>query len=265
MKANDRRSRSFDSGVTRMPRSPTTIRSPARRSRRRRQKARPSRHHDHGVHALVFDFDPLLADAHVGAVVGGGVEIFRRAPVAFHRRAGAASPESDRRAAQAPAARASRRSSDEPVGRLHLQPQVGRLAIGAADAELFHFEAAVILHDLVEDVLHDVGVDQVAFRFDHFLKWHRTSIVAARKATTVSTTHEAGGTARPTTANTDHLSWWQAERLRALISPVLPAPARPPQSPRCAPETARRNTRPGNRTSSIAAYPPAGSGSTPSA
>ena len=39
MKANASRSRSFDSGATRMPRMPTTMRSPARRSRRRRQKA----------------------------------------------------------------------------------------------------------------------------------------------------------------------------------------------------------------------------------
>ena len=37
MKANASRSRSFDSGTTRMPRSPTTIRSPRRRSRSRRQ------------------------------------------------------------------------------------------------------------------------------------------------------------------------------------------------------------------------------------
>jgi hypothetical protein len=40
--------------------------------------------HDHGVHALVFGFDPLVADAHVSAVVGGGVEIFGRAAVALH-------------------------------------------------------------------------------------------------------------------------------------------------------------------------------------
>jgi hypothetical protein len=65
------------------------------------------------------------------------------------------------------------------VRRLHLEFQIGRLAVGPADAELLHFEPAVVLHDLVEDVLHDVGVDQMAFGFDHFLKWHRTSIVAA--------------------------------------------------------------------------------------
>jgi hypothetical protein len=45
--------------------------------------------------------------------------------------------------------------------------------MGDSDAELLHFEPAAILHDLVEDVLHDVGIDQVALCLDHFLKWHR--------------------------------------------------------------------------------------------
>ncbi len=42
MNANASRSRSFDSGTTRMPRMPTTTRSPWRRSRSLRQTARPS-------------------------------------------------------------------------------------------------------------------------------------------------------------------------------------------------------------------------------
>ena len=53
--------------------------------------------------------------------------------------------------------------------RFHLQAQVGWLAVGAADAKLFHLEAAMMLDHLVEDVLHHVGVDQVALRFDDFL------------------------------------------------------------------------------------------------
>ena len=36
----------------------------------------------------------------------------------------------------------------------------------------------LILDHRVEDLLHDVGVDQVAFGLDHFLKWHRNLIVA---------------------------------------------------------------------------------------
>src|ERR1035438_3135111 len=62
--------------------------------------------------------------------------------------------------------------------RFHLQAQVGGLAVGAADAKLFHLEAAVMLHHFVEDVLHYVGVDQVAFRFDNFLYRHKRFLVA---------------------------------------------------------------------------------------
>ena len=57
------------------------------------------------------------------------------------------------------------------------QPQIRRLGIGEADPELLHLESAAVLHDLVEDVLHDMGVDQVALGFDHFVEWHRNSIV----------------------------------------------------------------------------------------
>ena len=66
------------------------------------------------------------------------------------------------------------------VRRFHLHAQVGGFRVGAADAELLHFEPAVILHDLIEDVLHDMGVDQVAFGFDHFLKWHQNTILRLR-------------------------------------------------------------------------------------
>src|ERR1035441_8453658 len=226
MKANERRSRSFDSGITRMPRSPTTIWSPERRSHRRRQYARPAAnttmasfrsereavallrfrnhadaaqphhdlvaraqvaqtaavrapcgHHHHGVHSLVLHFDPLLAIAHVGPVIGGGVELLRRAAVALHRRQlGVAGIGWGAAQAQQLVQQAEERTL---VRRLHFESQIGRFTIGLADAELLHFETAVVLHDLVEDVLHDVGVDQMAFGFDHFLKWHRTSIVAA--------------------------------------------------------------------------------------
>ena len=127
-------------------------------------------HHDHGVHPLILDFGPLLADADVGAVIGGRVEIFRRAAVAFDRAEDGVAGV-DRGAAEL------QQAVEEPperfvVRRLYLEAEIGRVAIRASDAELLHFEAAVILHDLVEDVLHNVRVDQVAFGFDHFLDWH---------------------------------------------------------------------------------------------
>ena len=52
---------------------------------------------------------------------------------------------------------------------LQLQAQVGRLGVGAADAELFDFKPAVVFDHRVEDLLHDVRIDQVALGFDDFL------------------------------------------------------------------------------------------------
>ena len=169
MKANASRSRSFDSGTTRMPRSPTTMGRPSA-GRAGGGRPRALAHHDHGVHALILDLDPLLADAHKSAVVGGGIEIFGGAAVALHlAQHGIAGFRG--RAPQL------QEVVEEPlqgafVGRLHLKPEIGGVAVGSPDAELLHFEPAVMLHDLVEDVLHDVGIDQVAFGFDHFLDWH---------------------------------------------------------------------------------------------
>ena len=103
-----------------------------------------------------------------GAVIGGGVEILGRAAIALHGlQLGVAGI--DRRAAEAEQlakasapCRASSRGFD-------FQAQIGRLAVGAADAELLHFEAAVVFDHRVEDVLHDVGIDQVALGLDDFL------------------------------------------------------------------------------------------------
>jgi len=63
------------------------------------------------------------------------------------------------------------------AGGFQLQPEIGRLAVGAANAELLDFEAAVVFDDLVEDLLHDVRVDQVALGLDYFLKLHRNLIL----------------------------------------------------------------------------------------
>jgi hypothetical protein len=127
-------------------------------------------HHDHGVHALILHLNPLLPVAYRGAMVGGRVEILRRAAVALHR-------------AQRRVARVHRRAAqlqqgfEKPVQRsfvrrLHLQPEIRCLAIGAADAELVHLEAAMEFHDLIEDALHHVRIDQVSFGLDYFLQWH---------------------------------------------------------------------------------------------
>src|SRR5580658_6259154 len=60
-------------------------------------------------------------------------------------------------------------------GRFDTQPQVRGIAVGAADTELLHFEAAARFDHFVEDLLHDVRIDQVAFGLDDFFKWHETT------------------------------------------------------------------------------------------
>ena len=49
------------------------------------------------------------------------------------------------------------------------QAQIGGIAIGAADTKLFDFKAAIRLNHLVENLLHNVGIDQMAFGLHHFL------------------------------------------------------------------------------------------------
>ena len=56
------------------------------------------------------------------------------------------------------------------------QAEIGRLAVGAADAELFDFESAVGFDDLVEDLFHEVGIDEVAFGLDNFFKGHEIPV-----------------------------------------------------------------------------------------
>ena len=84
MKANESRSRSLDSGrdadAAHADHDAVALAQVAQAA----AEGASFVDHDHGVHALVFGLDPLLADAHVGAMVGGGVEILRGAAVALH-------------------------------------------------------------------------------------------------------------------------------------------------------------------------------------
>src|SRR5260370_32955973 len=108
-------------------------------------------------------------------MVGGGVKILRSAAVAFH-------------GAQLRVAWIERRATEAEQllqqvvhgflrGSFDLQAKVGRVAIGAPDAELLDFEAAVIFDNFVEDFLHDMRVDQVALGLDYFLELHRSFIL----------------------------------------------------------------------------------------
>ncbi len=178
MKAKARRSRSLASGTTRMPRRPTTMRSPARRSRSRRHRARPS------ATTIMASMRWFSTSIHFWLRAAPGCDDWwwNRNPRArtcrAPPRAAAASPVST--GAQPSSSRlCSRRSSAEASGVSTFSRRYEGSLLVRPIAELFHFEAAAVLHDLIEDVLHDVGVDQVAFGFDHFLEWHRVTIVAA--------------------------------------------------------------------------------------
>ena len=91
MKANASRSRSFDSGTTRMPRMPTTTRSPWRRSRRRRHAARPP-----SITTIAsmrwFSTSIQRPRAHLCAMIGGRIKILRSAAIAFHRESASPCP-----------------------------------------------------------------------------------------------------------------------------------------------------------------------------
>jgi hypothetical protein len=54
--------------------------------------------------------------------------------------------------------------------RLDAETKARRVGVGATDVEVLYFKTAVELNDGVEDLLHDVGVDEMAFCFDDFLQ-----------------------------------------------------------------------------------------------
>ncbi len=105
--------------------------------------------------------------ADFGALVGGGVEVFRGAAVAVDE-AGFGVAGIDRGAAEAEEL-AEHLVHELAGGRFDAKPEMGRFAVGAPDLKDFDFKAALILDHGIEDALHDVTVDQVALRFDGFV------------------------------------------------------------------------------------------------
>jgi len=79
MKAKARRSRSFDSGTTRIPRMADNYLIAFLEIAQAAAKGalglvRQTSDHDHRVHALILHLDPLALRADEGFVIGGGVE-----------------------------------------------------------------------------------------------------------------------------------------------------------------------------------------------
>ena len=100
-------------------------------------------------------------------MIGGGVEIFRRATIALHHHEHGVA-RIDRRAAQAEELAEELLHVGGALG-FNLQAQVRVVGVGAADLELLHFKAAVVFDHRVEDPLHQVRIDQVAFGLNDFL------------------------------------------------------------------------------------------------
>ena len=123
---------------------------------------------EQGVHTLVAGFVPRVAVADKGPVIGRGVEIFGGAAVAFDSLEGGIAGVSGRAAE----AEELREHSFEMllVGGLDAHAELGGFAVGAADVELFDLEPSAEFDDGVEDLFHDVRVDQVAFCFDDLLQ-----------------------------------------------------------------------------------------------
>ena len=162
MNAKPRRSRSRNSGVTRMPSWPQTTDSPAFTSRSLRQAGRPSGDDDHRVHPLLLDLHPPSAHAHVRAVVGGRVEVVRHAAVLLGRL--------DERVALAHRVAAPRWSAAAAAHRARC-PSAAVIRISMREASslvrpMSNFRIsywALIFDDLVEDCRQMAGVDQVSF------------------------------------------------------------------------------------------------------
>ena len=163
MNANPRRSRSWNSGRTRMPSSPQTTRSPARTSRSLRHAARPSRTTTTASIRWPSTSTHPPAVAYLRPVVRGRVEVVGDEAVA--RRG-------EPRLAVAPGMAA---QGDELLDQL-AQPLAGvrgdaqlelrELLVGAADREPQHVEAGAALDDLVEDRGEQPRVDEMSLGLD---------------------------------------------------------------------------------------------------
>ena len=160
MNAKPRRSRSRNSGVTRMPSCPQTIGSPALTSRSFRHAGASAGDDDDRVHALLLDLHPRPSEAHVRAVVGRRVEVVGHAAILL------------RRLRRARCARCtgwqpnvvsccSRSSSTRRVGRRDAHLDARGVVVGAADVELQDLVGGLELDDLVEDRGQEARVDQV--------------------------------------------------------------------------------------------------------
>ena len=151
MNAKPLRSRSRNSGVTRMPVEAADDASPARTSRSLRQhRAAVGVDDDHRVHALLLDVDPAAVHAAPRALVGRRVEVVGHAAVAIGD-AQERVPLLDGVAAERD--QLFEQAAQAGVGRRRdLELQLREIVVGAADLEMQDLELAAVLDHRVEDV-----------------------------------------------------------------------------------------------------------------
>ena len=124
-------------------------------------------HGDDRVHALFLHLDPAALEAHLGAVVGGRVEIVGRAALALdsaqHGVAllGGGAAQADEVLEQA--------VHGLFAGGLDPHAHVGLLFVGAPDAEFLDLKRTIVGHDGVEHDFQAVRVDQVPSGLDYFV------------------------------------------------------------------------------------------------
>jgi hypothetical protein len=117
------------------------------------------RHHDDRVHSLLVNLDPLAADADVGAVIGGRVEVVGDAPILL-RRFDEGIPVADGMAAEAGQLL---QQVIEGTSLWHGDPHLDarRIVVGPPDVEMQDFVGAPEFDDLVEDRGEQARVDQM--------------------------------------------------------------------------------------------------------
>ena len=135
------------------------MRSPTRTSRSLRHRGPVASDDDDRVHALVADLGPFAAHPDLRPLVGGRVEVVRRAPVPVGR------PHegvlfADRVAPEGQQVLDELGERRRIAGR-DLQRQARDVVVRPAEFEVQHLEVAAALDDAVENGLEQLGVDEM--------------------------------------------------------------------------------------------------------
>ena len=150
-----------------MPRMPTTTWSPFTQIAQTAADGVPFGDDDHGVHALILNFEPGAVVVDQSTVIGGRIKIFRSAAVLFDGgEVGVAGVDGG---AAEPEQLGEQLLHVGGFRRFHLHPQIRGFGVRSPNAELFDLKTAVEFDHRIKDLLHQVRIDEVALGFDDFL------------------------------------------------------------------------------------------------